>query len=263
MKKLYVLGIFLLLTRTGIAQYEEVIDVSDALQSTLDLRTSAVKIIKDYLYRGLKVNYVSKENDENLSNGEISLLRLEIYAQDHPELSDKVNKLKQQWKKLRNLAIHKPKREKMKVLLPSLKRFLNTTDQLIGAIKKTDSINIINYQHASNEMEVLAQQLAFLYGMKVAGIVDPTLNHEIEQCQKDFQKNLDETFFSGENTIDITRSLKAIQADWQMAKQTARQGTNERFLNTIYILMNKISDESRKAALLYQEKAKEELKKKK
>lgn len=263
MKKLYYLFAFLFITYSHSAQYEEVIDVSDALQNAQDLQTSAVKIVKDYLYRGLKVNYVTKENDENLSKGETSLLQLEIYAKDHPEIKDRVNKVKQQWKKLRNLAIQSPKREKMKTLLPGLQRFLTTTEQLVEAIKKTDNVTIINYQHASNEMEVLSQQLAFLYGMKGAGMNNSDIDNEIKNCINNFQKNLDLTFFSGENTIDITESLKSIQADWEMAKQTSKNTDADRLLNTIYILMNKISDESRKASLLYQQKAKEEIKKKK
>jgi len=262
MKKLYYLLILLFVSFKSMSQYEEVIDVSDALQNTLDLQTSAVKIVKDYLYRGLKVNYVTQENDENLSNGESSLLQLEIYAKDHPEIKDRVNKVKQQWKKLRNLAIQNPKREKMKFLSPSLQRFLTTTEQLIEAIKKTDQITIINYQHASNEMEVLSQQLAFLYAMKVAGINNAEINDEIENCKTNFQKNLNQTFYSGENTIEIAESLKSIQADWEMAKQTSKNEDAESFLNTIYILMNKISEESRRVALLYQDKAKKELQQK-
>jgi len=264
MKKLPVLLIFsLIFSSATYAQYEEVIDVSDALQSALDVRTSAVKIVKDYLYKGLKVNYVLKENDDNLSKGETSMLKLEIYAQEHPELTSEVNRVKQQWKKLRVLAIHQPKKEKMKLLLDKLKQLLQTTGVLIDEIKKTDDITIIDYQQASNEMEVLAQQLAFLYAMKEAGMADSTLIKDIEQCRSDFQKNLDATFFSGENTLDVTEALKSIQADWEMVKKSVNNSENNKFLNTLYILMNKISKEAKKAALLYQEKAKKELKKKK
>jgi len=262
MKKIIYFTFIFLLSQTFYGQYEEVIDVSDALQSTLDLRTSSVRIVKDYLYRGLKVNYVTEKNDENLSKGETSLLKLEIYAQEHPELSDQVEQVKQQWNKLRVLAIQKPKREKMKTLLPNLKSFLKITDDLSTGIKKTDNVAVIEYQHAANEMELLAQQLAFLYAMNSAGVKDPVIKQEIETCQNDFQKNLDATFFSGENTIEITQSLKSVQADWEMSKRTTANQNGDRFLNTIYVLMNRISDESRKAALQYQQKAKEALKKK-
>jgi len=244
------------------AQYEEVIDVSDALQDALDVRTAAVKIVKDYLYRGLKVNYVLKENDDNLSQGEKSMLKLEIYAYEHPELKDEVNQVKKQWKKLRVLAIHQPKKEKMNLLVGKLKELLETSQILIEKIKQTDDITIINYQHASNEMEVLAQQLAFLYAMKAAGLTKEDLDFDIKQRTLDFQKNLDATFFSGENTIAITEALKSIQADWEMVKKTVNDKKNSNFLNTIYVLMNKISKEAKLAAQLYQEKAKKELREK-
>ncbi|HFX17801.1 MAG TPA: hypothetical protein ENK64_01500, partial [Flavobacteriales bacterium] len=119
------------------AQYGEVLDVSDALQNALDVRTSAVKIVKDYLYRGLKVNYVSKENDENLSGGEFSLLKLEVYAQDHPELKGTVEKVAHQWKNLRALALQKPKKEKMQGLLKKLGVFLKDADDLIETIDES------------------------------------------------------------------------------------------------------------------------------
>ncbi|HFX17679.1 MAG TPA: hypothetical protein ENK64_00870 [Flavobacteriales bacterium] len=245
------------------AQYGEVLDVSDALQNALDVRTSAVKIVKDYLYRGLKVNYVSKENDENLSGGEFSLLKLEVYAQDHPELKGKVEKVAHQWKNLRALALQKPKKEKMQGLLKKLGVFLKDADDLIETIDESNNVTTLKYQKAANNMELLAQQLAFLYGMKVAGIQDPVIKHEIERCQADFQKDLDKTFFSGENTIDISNTLNSIQADWELAKRSTNNAESGHGINTIYVLMDKISDAARKSAILYQEKAKETLKAKK
>ncbi len=264
MKQIIYFFALIFVINTSTAQYEEMLDVSDALQSALDVRTSAVKIVKDYLYRGLKVNYVSKENDENLSNGEFSLLRLEIYAKDHPEIRDQVNSVAHQWKNLRVLALQKPSKEKMKGLLGKLKSFLKSSNQLIQTISnsKDNHVKTLKYQQAANNMELLSQQLAFLYGLEVAGIKNAEINHEIEQCRKDFQKDLDKTFFSGENTIDISNSLKSIQADWEMAKRVAGSSSGTHALNTIYVLMDKISDAARQSAIQYQEKAKEQLKKK-
>ena len=264
MKKIsYYLVVFFIFQMTAKAQYEDMLDVSDALQSALDVRTSAVKIVKDYLYRGLKINYVSKENDENLSNGEFSLMRLEIYAKDHPELKDQINAVGHQWKNLRVLALQKPQKSKMPGLLGQLKSFLTASNKLISTIKKTDKATKLSYQQSANNMELLSQQLAFLYGMKVAGIKDPIIGHEISRCQTDFQTDLNKTFFSGENTIDISNSLKSIQADWEMVKRTTQNTSESHSLNTIYVLMDKISDAARKSAILYQKKVKKELKKRK
>ena len=262
MKKYTFVLLFGLLWLQTNAQYGEMLDVSDALQSAVDVRTSAVKIVKDYLYRGLKVNYVSKENDENLSNGEFSLLKLESYAQDHPEIKDKIKSLAHKWEKLRGLAVQKPKKEKMHGLLKKLKSFIQTANTLINTIKNLGKISTLEYQKAANNMELLAQQLAFLYGLKVSGIKDQTLDHEISQCENDFQQDLNKTFFSGENTIDISENLKSIQADWQMVKSGTKNLEGGAALNTIYVLMDKISDAARKSAILYQEKVKAELKKK-
>lgn len=261
MKKIILLIIPVLFWLSTNAQYGEVLDVSDALQSAVDIRTAAVKIVKDYLYRGLKVNYVSEENDENLSNGEFSLLRLESYAQDHSEIEDQVKKLAHKWEKLRVLAIQKPKKEKMRGLLKSLKSFIQTANDLIETINNSGNITTLEYQKAANNMELLAQQLAFLYALKISGIKDQSIGHEIDRCVNDFQKDLNKTFYSGENTIDIAQNLKSIQADWQMVKSGTKNLKEGTALNTIYVLMDKISDAARKSAILYQEKVKAELKK--
>jgi len=97
--------------------------------------------------------------------------------------------------------------------------------------------------------------------MEIAKIQDPMIEHEITRCTSDFQKNLDKTFFSGKNTLDVVAVLKNVQADWEMTKRTIGNSDNDRFLNTLYVLMNKVSKAAHKAALLYQKKAKEDIKK--
>jgi len=260
-KTIYILFTIFIFNTSLQAQYDEMIDVSDALQSALDVRASAVKIVKDYLYRGLKVNYVSKENDENLANGEFNLLRLEIYAKAHPELKDKIKKVAKKWKKLRVLAIHKPQKDKIKNLLVKLKSFIGLSNKLIDAINTNNSIKTLEYQQAANNMELLSQQLAFLYGIKVAGVTDEDINQQIAQCKNDFQNDLNKTFFSGENPIEVSKALKNIQADWEMVKRSTKNSQNVTALNTIYVLIDKISNAARKSAILYQKKAKYQLNK--
>jgi len=261
-KTIYILFTIFFFNTSIQAQYDEMIDVSDALQSALDVRTSAVKIVKDYLYRGLKVNYVSKENDENLSNGEFNLLRLEIYAKDHPELKDHVKRVVKKWKKIRVLAIHKPKKDNIKKLMRKLKSFIDLSNKLIAAINADNSIKTLKYQEAANNMELLSQQLAFLYGLKVAEIIDAEINQQIVQCKNEFQQDLNTTFFSGENPIEVSKALNTIQADWEMIKRATKNSQNVTALNTIYVLMDKISDAARKSAILYQKKVKDQLKNK-
>ncbi len=242
------------------AQYGQSIDVSDALQAALDIRTSGVKIVKDYVYKGMKSGFVAKETDVNLSAGERALLRLEIYAEEHPELKPDVKKLKTTWKKLRILALQKPERKKMNDLLNRLEVFLRAADKTIEDIKNSSNITTIDYQEASNSMELLAQQMTLLYALNVAGIQNPKLKKKMNECKVEFQNNLDKTFYSGENTIQISDALKKVQADWEMSKRTLDKDSQEQLLNTLYVMMNKISQASREAANLYQQKAKEKLK---
>jgi len=260
MKKILLLAI-LLISNYTFAQYEEDVDVSDALQAALNVRSAAVKITKNYLYRGLNVSYVSKKNDDNLAFGEENILKLEINAETYPELLGKTKKLVRLWKNMRTLAIHKPIRKKMNGILKLLKGFMDSSDSLINSIKESGNIAVLEYQQASNEMEILAQQLALLHAMNIAKIKDPMIGHEIKRCTADFQKNLDKTFFSGENNVSVVNALKKVQADWEMTKRTISNTDNERFLNTLYVLMNKVSKAAHEAALLYQKKAKTDLKK--
>ncbi len=260
MKKSLLSIFFFLFSFSIFAQYGQSIDVSDALQAALDIRTSGVKIVKDYVYKGLKSTFVSKETDNNLSKGERALLTLEIYTADHPEIRKDLKNLKTSWKKLRILALQKPERKKMKDLLGRLNTFLSSSDKIIKDIKNTSDITTIDFQEASNSMELLAQQLTLLYALKVAGIENAKLENEMSQCKVKFQQNLDKTFYSGENTIQIADALKKVQADWEMSKRTLNKDTQDQLLNTLYVMMNKISLESRKAANLYQQKAKEKIK---
>ncbi len=244
------------------AQYGQSIDVSDALQAALDIRTSGVKIAKDYVYKGLKSGFVTKETDANLYMGERALVRLEIYAEDHPEIKSDLNKLKTDWKKVRMLTLQKPERAKLNDLIGKMFKFLNEADLVIKDIKSSSNITTIDYQEAANSMEILAQRIALLYALNVAGIKNPILINKMDQFKTGFQENLDKTFYSGENTIEISDALKKVQADWEMSKRTLDKDSQEQLLNTLYVMMNKISASSRVAANLYQQKAKEELKRK-
>ena len=262
MKKIfYILLTALVFNTSSNAQYDDALDVSDALQSALDVRTSAVKIIKDYLYQGLKINDVSKENDENLSKGEFNLLRLEIYTRSHPKLKNHVKRVGKKWNKIRILAIHKPQKNKIKELWRKLKSFIDLSNQLITAIHKDNNIKTFKHQEAANNMELLSQQLSFLYALKVADIKEPNIDRQILQNKNNFQRYLNETFYSGENSIAVSNVLKTIQADWEMVKRSNQNSQNGSALNTIYVLMDKISDAARKSAILYQKKVKRQLKK--
>jgi hypothetical protein len=261
MKKSLLFILFIFCSFSLSAQYGQNIDVSDALQSALDIRTSGVKIVKDYVYRGLKSGFVAKETDNNLAKGERALLTLEIYTADHPEIKKDLNQLKTSWKKLRILALQKPERKKMDDLLNRLNKFLTISNKVIEDIKNISNLKTIDYQEASNSMELLAQQMTLLYALDVAGIQNDKLENSMNNCKIDFQKNLDKTFYSGENTIQISNALKKVQADWEMSKRTLAKDSQEQLLNTLYVMMNKISEQSRKAANLYQQKAKERLRK--
>ncbi len=243
------------------AQYGQTIDVSDALKAALDIRTSGVRITKDYVYKGLKSDFIAKENDNNLSKGEKALLTLEIYSKSYPEITDDLNVLKSNWKKARRLALQKPDRKKMRGLLTNLRKFIQLSNILISDVKKTNHLNIIDYQESANQMELLSQQITLLYALQVAKINDPALHHEMRNCKINFQKNLDKTFYSGENTIEVSDALKKIQADWELSKRGLDKNGQEQLLNTLYVMMNKISKQSRKAAQFYQKMAKDKLKK--
>ncbi len=243
------------------AQFEQEIDVSDAISAGLDLRTAGVVIAKELVYKSLKSKIIEKEVDNNLSKGEKALLTLEIYSNKYPEIRDDFNIVKSYWKKNRNMAISTPNKSMFTKLTKVLNHYLTITNKLIDEIKHTHNITTLNYQQSTNEMELLAQQLTLLYAMQVADIHNASLKHEMNNCKINFQKNLDKTFFSGENTIEVSDALKKIQADWELSKRTLDKNGQEQLLNTLYVMMNKISKQSRKAADFYQKMAKQKLKK--
>jgi len=253
MKKILILLMIALTFSQATAQYDEEVSVSDALQHMLNLRTSAATIVKDYIYKGLKVKYVSKNIDVNLSESEMDLLGLDIFTESHPQLKPLVQKITMLRMKGRMMIIHKPDMKRMAGMLKVLDKVLKVNNMAIDNIKKMAHIKTLDYQHASNELEIVSQQLAIMYALKNNNQVE--ISQKFEETMNSFETNLNKVFSYEKNSDKQTQLIKNIQSNWLMLKKiTANKNLN--MINTIYILTNKISKDAHKLSLMYYENSK-------
>jgi len=253
MKKLLILLLLVITIKPSLAQYDEEVSVSDALQNMLNLRTSAATIVKDYIYKGLKVKYVAKNIDVNLAESEMDLLGLDIFAETHPKLKPMVQKITMLRMKGRMMIIHKPDKERMAGMLDVLEKVMKVNNMAINNIKKMAHIKTLDYQHAANELEILSQQLAIMYALKNNKKAD--VSQKLSQTMNDFEKKLDKVFSYSNNSAKQTQLIKNIQSNWLMLKKIQ---ANDRLnmINTIYILTNKISKDAHKLSLMYYQTSK-------
>ena len=254
MKKTTTLILILLFSLPSFSQYDEEISVSDALQYMLNLRTSAATIVKDYIYKGLKVKYVSKNIDINLADSEMALLGLEIYTESHPEIKPLIKKITMLRIKGRMMIIHKPDKKKMAGMLQVLDKVMKVNNMVIGKLRKMSSIQTLDYQYSANELEILAQKLAILYALKSNKKEDVT--QKMQQAMKSFKLNLNKIFSYSNNSPEQTQLIKNIQSNWLMLEKIANNNSLN-MINTIYILTNKISNDAHKLSLMYYKVSKE------
>ena len=253
MKKIIIL-LLLFVFSPSFSQYDEEVEVSDALQHMLNLRTSAATIVKDYIYKGLKVKYVSKNIDINLANSEMALLSLDIYAEAHPEIKPLIQKITMLRMKGRMMIIHKPDKKKMAGMLQVLDKVMKVNNMVIGKLKTMSNIKVLDYQQAANELEILSQKLAIFYALKNNGQTDVTT--KMQETMDAFKTNLNKIFSYSNNSQEQSQVIKNIQSNWLMLQKiTANNSLN--MINTIYVLTNKISEEAHNLSLMYYETAKE------
>ena len=252
MKKIIIL-LALFIVSPSFSQYEDEVEVSDALQHMLNFRTSIATLVKDYIYKGLKVKYVSKNIDINLANSEMDLLSLEIYAEKHPELKQLIQKISILRIKGRMMVINKPDKKKMAGILQMLDKMMKENNIVVEKLKKMSDVQILDYQYSANELEILAQELAILYALKNQQKKD--VAQKTQQAIKSFKTNFDKVHTYSNNTLKQAQLIKTIQSNWLMLQKiTTNNSLN--MINTMYVLTNKISADAHKLSLMYHKSAK-------
>ncbi len=239
MKKYLLYLYFIMIAQAGFSQYENRIKPKDALEAAFTLRNAAVNIIKDYIYLNMKISYAVKNIDDSFSNSEDALLLLEAYSEDKPNIKSKLQPVIEARKKTRMIFLKSPKREKIKTALKKLDKLLTLSNALIDEIQKDAGLTTAQSIKSAHDLELISQELAFLYSLRFSNIEVPGIEQKIKDSQIEFEKNL--TYLKQMKTNeDIQFQIKLLDSDWQMFKRIAAK-PNERFVNTIYTLMDKIS----------------------
>jgi len=249
MKKYLFYLFFVLIVQTGFGQYENRIKPKEALQAAFTLRNAAVKIIKDYIYLNMRVSYAVKNIDDSFSDSEDALLLLEAYAENKPDINATLQKLINIRKKTRMIFLQKPKKEKIKTALQKLENLLSVSNQLIDQIKNDAHLTTVQSVKNAHNLELISQQLAFLHSLRFSNTEIPGIEEKIREKEIDFETNLNKLKNQTTTNKDIAFQLSLIESDWKMYKRIAAK-PNERFVNTIYTLMDEINKKAHNIARL-------------
>jgi len=246
MKK-YIFSLLILIFQNGFSQFDDQITGEQAIEAAYNINNAAVRIIKDYVYMNMKANGASKNIDNSFSNSEDALLILELYSESHPEIKPELKKIITMRKKTRMMFLQKPKKEKIKTALEKLETLKGISGQLIQKINDIENIKSNEAKESARKMVFIAQQLAFMQALIFMGEDKEKLEQKIKGLENQFEANLKTLSSKTGNNKDAGFQLNLLQSDWKMYKKIAAK-KNQRFINTIYTLLDKISDKAENIA---------------
>lgn len=230
------------------AQFEEQIGIKKAIDAAYNIRTAGIKIIKDYVYNNLSINFAYKEMDNSFSNSEDAILILELYSQDKPQIQKTLNELKSLRKKNRMIFLRKPKKEQLGKLEKTLNILSELNNKLIDQIKASTSEKLPEEYELARKIEVSIQELTLLYAVKAMGNQSKELDTKIKTISNGIGILINKLMSSKNNNDKTTYYLKLLKSDYDMYVKTLNNNDKTGFLNTIYVLSNKIGNMSRKIA---------------
>ena len=230
------------------AQFEEQISVKDAIDASYNIRTAGVKIVKDFVYSNMLINFAYKEMDNSFSDSEDAILTLEVYTQNIPDALKTLNILKAMRKKGRMAFLRKPKKEQMAKLNMMLGKLEQLNNTLINQIKVKSNKKVSEEYELARKIEISIQKLTLLYAMESMSDKAEETKAQIQTLSKAIGLMINKLMGSKNNTDKTTYYIKLLKSDYDMFVKTLNNNSNTSFLNTIYVLSNKISNMSRKIA---------------
>ncbi len=252
MKKIILYSVVFLVSSFASAQFEEQIGIKEAIDAAYDIRTAGVKLVKDYVYNNLSINFAYKEMDNSFSNSEDAMLILELYTKDKPEARNTLNLIKSLRNKNRMVFLRKPKKEQIAKMKEMLKRLSDLNSQLIDQIKASTSEKLVEEYELSRKIEVAIQESTLLHALKAMGDNSENIDTKIKIISQAIGILISKLMSSKNNNDKTTYYLKLLKSDFDMFVKTLGNNSYTEFLNTVYVLSNKIGNLSRKIANEYQ-----------
>ena len=249
--KRIILYIIILLPILVSAQFEEQISLKDAVTASYDIRTAGVKIVKDYIYNNMGITFSFKEMDNSFSDSEDGILLLEIYTQDKPEAKKTLETIKVLRKKGRMMFLHKPKKGQMGKAKKVLEKLLQLNNKLIKEIEATGGEKVPEEFELTQQIEVSIQQFTILYVLSSKGDQSSETQKKIGMLSKGIDNMINKLMRSKNNTNDTTYYLQLLKSDFDMYKKTLNSNSGASFLNTLYVLSNKIGNTSHKLSKMF------------
>lgn len=251
MKRFTIYTFILLLPYLASAQFEEQISVKDATDAAYNIRTSGIKIVKDFVYSNMAINFANKEMDNSFSNSEDAILTLELYTKDKPEAQKTLNTIKALRKKGRMGFLRKPKKEQMGKMKKMLGKLLQLNNKLIKQIKASSQNQVPKEYELAKKIEVSIQQLTLLHALKAMGDKSEDTNTKTQKLTKGIGMMINQLMASKNNSEDTSYYLQLLKSDYDMFVKTLSNNDNSNFLNTLYVLSNKIGNMAHKIAYAF------------
>ena len=250
MKKQLLYTFILLLPYFAIAQFEEEINPKNAIKASYNLKTSGVKIVKDFIYSNLSVNFAFKEMDNSFSNSEDAILTLEIFTKDKPEAQKTLNIIKTLRNKSRIAFLRKPKKEQMVKMKIMLDKLLNLNNKLITEIKPYTKNKVNKEYELAKKIEISIQKLTILHALKAMENLKDT-NNSTQKLTNDIETMINELMASKNKDDDTSYYTQLLKSDYNMYIKALNINASGKFLNTTYVLSNKIGNMANKIADKY------------
>ncbi len=228
------------------AQFEEQISIKEAVDAAYNIRTAGVKLVKDFFYSNLSIKVAHREMDNSFSSSEDAILTLELYTKDKPEIRKTLNTIKSLRNKNRMVFLRNPKKEQMGKMKKMLSKLSDLNNKLIAQINLFSSEKLSDEYEYARKIEVAIQELTFLYALKSLGDKSEDVSTKIQILTKGVGILINKLMSSKKNTGNSTYYLKLLKSDYDMFVKTLSNNSNNNFLNTVYVLSNKIGNMTHK-----------------
>lgn len=230
------------------AQFEEQISIKSAVDAAYNIRTAGIKLVKDFVYSNMSIKVARKEMDNSFSSSEDAILVLELYTKDKPEIRKTLNGIKSLRNKNRMVFLMRPKKEQMEKMKIMLTKLSQLNNKLVSQIKESSSEKLFEEYEYARKIEVSIQELTLLYSLKAVGNNSEDIDTKIPILTKGVGILINKLMSSKKNNGKTTYYLKLLKSDYDMFVKTLSNNSNNNFLNTVYVLSNKIGNMAHKIA---------------
>ncbi len=235
--------VFLFFYFVSISQFGNIPTKEQALKAALSLEWLEASIAKNVVFIRLKVPYVYQDFDEILSKSEDNIYVLNDFVKNNPALSDEVGIVQNIYNSIRLIPLSKINDKKIKNIIDLHEQFVKNNSLLISQLMGlTENSNINNLLYTINFEN---QEFGYYFALKNSGLffddlgldITQKLNQSYNKLKKSIEKLINDKNFIDSSNVIYLRQLKS---DMDLISKIIQNPSGDKFVNTIYNLINKI-----------------------